>query len=267
MPNLPASVAEELGKARTAGGGNWIQHGDYTLMIEKWYFQKIQDECIIVEFLVVESRKKVVYEGDKKIEVEPNAVGSEVSEVANFDGPGKLSAKANARAVALGLFGFKEGDVSDKIVADTMLQVVRDNTPAAGMLIKVSTYAKEKRTAKGEFITGRSWDCVAKPGSGVNSDELVKARLAAMAKGPEEAVRTALQHLSSARSAVAASLTGEAPAPSTEAAPAIPSVPSIPAAPSKPWLVGWTVHPGDPNFYYRGSEVKTEADIRAGFQG
>ena len=54
MPNLPASVAEELGKARTAGGGNWIQHGDYTLMIEKWYFQKIQDECIIVEFLVCE---------------------------------------------------------------------------------------------------------------------------------------------------------------------------------------------------------------------
>lgn len=260
MANLPKDMAEDAGKARSAGGGNYIQHGDLILMIKKWFYQKIQDRCIITEFLVVDSKKKTVYEGAKAVEQEPNAVGSECSETVNYDGPGKLSAPSNARAVVLGLFGFKEGEVPDQKVSETLSYVCEDKQPAAGMLIAVSTFAKEKRQTRGEFITGRNWICVARPGDGANAPDKVAARLAAVARSPEECVKLALEHLKAGPGVKFA----EADKPS--AAPAIPQVPQVPGIPSAPPvdpLAGWTVHPDNASFYFKDGVVKSKVDILA----
>lgn len=283
MANLPREMADEVGKARVAGGGNYIQHGDYILMIKKWFYQQIQDRCIILEALVIEARKKVVYEGTKKIEQEPNAVGSECSSAANFDGPGKLSARANSRGPMLGLFGFKENEVSDALAAFTMRLVCKmDETeadlagqpiqPATGMLVQCSTYPKEIRSKKGEYITGIDWDCVAKPHQGVNAQDMVRARLDAFTRSVDEGVKVTLEQLTQARAS------GAAPAlMSTSAGPELPTngaaptlqlpvaatPPALPAAPADPFM-GWTKHPDNPLYWYKGQTFKLGTDIAAG---
>lgn len=264
MANLPMSMAMEIGKARAAKGGNWLQHGYYTLMVTKWFFQKVQDSCIICELVVIEAKRNPVKQGSQIVDDDPNPVGSLVSEVANFDGPGKQSARGNARAVAIGLYGLRDTEVDDDEVTQLMTKVVKDDpgTPAAGMLLHVHTTAQEKRTKPGEFITKRNWECISVPGQGVNTEELARARMAALAKGPDEAVRLAAQHLASFRNGS----TVAAPAPALSAAPPIPSAPPAIPAPSKPWLVGWTIHPADSNYFYNAAgEVKTEADLKAAF--
>lgn len=45
--------------------------------------------------------------------------------------------------------------------------------------------------------------------------------------------------------------------------PSIPTAPSLPVAPTFP-PAGWTVHPQSPGWYYKGQEIKSEADLRAG---
>ena len=266
------SMAMEIGQARSSKGGTWLQHGNYTLMITKWFFQKIQDSCIICEFVVIESKRNPVRQGDQIVDLDPNPVGSLVSEVANFDGPGKLSARGNARAVAIGLYGLRESEADDDYVTQLMSQNVKDDpgTPAAGMLLHVHTSSQEKRTAKGEYITKRNWEVIATPGTGVNTEELAKARYAAFMRGPDEAVKLASAHLANFRSGTAlpaspaATVTTPAPTATTTAAPPLPP-PSIPA-PSKPWLVGWTVHPADATYFYNAAgEVKTEDAIKSAF--
>lgn len=282
MAHLPKEMADEVGKSRTSGGGNYIQHGNYIFMIDKWFYQKIQDRCIILENATVESKKKVVYEGQKKVEQEPNAVGSTCSATANFDGEGKLSAPSNARAPVLGLFGLKENEVPDAKVSETLSYVCADPTPARGMLLACSTFPKEVRSRKGNYITGLAWECVSKPGEGVNAPDLVKARLEAWARSPEEAIKLAQQHLQAARSTgavqaaptEAASQQAEAaptPAAQTQAAPPAPPAPSAPAIPAAPQVdpveaalaKGWQRHP-TPGWFFLGQVVKSEADIRAG---
>lgn len=267
MAQLPDSWLQETVRAKTAGGGTWIQHGDYTFLITKFFFQKVQDECVIVEFLVVESKKKIVFENGKPVEQEPNAQGSECSEVINFSGPGKLSAPGNLRSVVLGLFGFKEGEVDDRTMSETLRYIINDNTPAAGMLLKCSTFAKEKRSAKGEFITGREWSCVSKPSTGLNADAFVKARLAALAHGSDEAVRVTLEQLRQFRTDGAAQASAPSPAIAAPAAIQVVAAPPPPPAPpivvEKAYLAGWTQHPQNPLYFYKGDQVKTESEIAA----
>lgn len=279
MANLPKALAQKVGESRVAGGGNYIQHGDYIMMIKKWHYQQIQDEVIILEVVPIESRKKVVYEGEKRVEIEPNPPGSEASSVANFSSEAKLSAPANSRAPVLGLFGFAENDVPNQKVSETLEYVCSDAQPAFGMLLICTTFPKEIRSKKGSYITGLNWDCVAKPGTGVNSPEMVKARLEALARSPEELVKVAMEQLTQARAAggapqlpVAAAAVPPPPAassaPSVPVAVAPPPPVASPPPPAKNLFEGWTVNPADPQWYYRyvdGKAVqKLGTDISAG---
>lgn len=289
MANLPKEMAEEVGKARVAGGGNYVQHGDYVMMIEKWFYQKVQDRCIIQELMPVESRKKVVYEGPKKIEQDPNPPGSTCSVTVNFDGKGKQSAQSNSRAPVLALFGFKDGEIADAAAAMTLRQVCKlDESdaelagqpvqPAAGMLVALSTFTKEVRSRPGEYITGLNWECVSKPGTGVNAPDMVRARLEARKIGPEAAVKLAMEQLAAARATgtAAAMPTVDAAAPAS-AAPALPqqAPPSIPqAAPAIPVIdpfAGWTPHPNNPPgavdpYFFKGQELKKKSELLAAAQ-
>lgn len=287
MAQLPKDMADDVGKSRVAGGGVYIQYGDYVMMVEKWFYQKIQDRCVILNIIPVEAKKKVVFEGDNKIEKDPNPVGQPCSSTANFDGAAKLSAPSNARAPVLGLFGLKENDVPDAKVSETLSYVCNDPTPAAGMLLTCSAYPKEIRSKKGEYITGLEWDCVAKPGEGLNAAPMVKARLDAFAISPENGVAVAVKQLAEARAAgtlgaLAAPAAPAAPvgpggppapvgvAPVSPTPPAPPSPPVAPAPPKNPFD-GWTKNDRAPGWWYKanptmpgGYEQKLETDIAAG---
>lgn len=270
MSNVPGDVLNQVGNARVAGGGVYINHGDYVFAVKKWHFQQIQDRVIILELIPVEARKKKVFEGDKLVEQDPNEPGSECSSAANFDGASKQSAGSNSRAPVLALFGFKENEVPQAKVMETLDACCGPDQPAAMMLLSCSTYPKEIRSKKGEYITGLNWDCVAKPGTGVNAPEFVAARKAAFVQGAAALVKLATEQLKAARAS------GSAPAlASTDAgtAPAIPSsAPSIPigapAALAPPIVVkdpfaGWTQHPDSPDHMYRGNEYKLKSELLA----
>ncbi len=272
MANLPRDLAEQVGKSRTAGGGNYIQHGNYILMIGRWFYQHIQDRCIILESKAIEAEKKIVYEGQNKVEQDPNAPGSDVSSTANFDGDGKLSAPANSRAPVLGLFGFKESEVPDQKVTETLDYVLGDAQPATGMLLGVSTFPKEIRSKKGSYITGLNWFCVDKPGQGLNAADKVKARLDAFKISTDEGLRITREQLAAARAAGAGPSmpTEKAASPSgpSTAAPSLPDAPpSVPAAPPSIPVVdpfaGWTQHPQNPDYFFRGQELKKKAELLA----
>lgn len=283
MAGIPQDMLAEVDKARVGGGGNYINHGDYVVLIDKWHYAKIQDRCIILEVIVAEARMKIIYEGDKKVEQEPNAAGSSMSDVANFDGDGKLSAPANSRAPVLGLFDLKENVAEQAAkVSETLNYCTSEAQPARGMLMSISTFPKKIRTPKPggpTHITGREYKCLDKPGTGANTADKVKARLDALVRGPEVFLNLCAQHIAESRaanggaSAAAPALSlvpGVSIVPSAAAVPAIPSlptaVPAIPPIPAAvPWYVaeGWKQHPQDPRYFYKGSETKLESDLLA----
>jgi hypothetical protein len=273
MAEMPDDLLEQIGKSRVSGGGNYIQHGDYITMIYKWHYQKIQDRCIHCEQLVVRAQKKIVMHGDQKVEQEPNQPGTVMTDTANFDGDGKLSAPANARAPLLALFGFSEGQVPDSKVVETQKHVLSDVQPARGMLLKLSTFPKAIRTPRPggpTHITGRNYECLSRPGEGVNAPHLVAARVAALRVSEEEAVKLTLRHLAewgggkyAEMQATEAPAAASAPTPATKApAPSIPGLPGLPAEEALPpplavdLMAGWSAHPGDknpenPTWFYR----------------
>ena len=265
MANLPPNIAKQVADARVTGGGTYIEHGDYDLMVTKWDYQELQNKVMIHEFLVINAKAKQVKEGEKVYMSEPNPVDSACSYVVDFDGAGKLSAPGNVRAVVLGLFGFKENDVSGDVVQKTLSDCV--DGKANGMILRCSTFPKEIKSKRGEFITGMNWDCYATPGQGANRLDLAAERMRVLKeKGAEAAAALARQHMGSP-STEAPSVPAAVPAPVPAPAPSVaapPPPPSVPAPPAveKPWLVGWTIHPQDSRYYYKGTDVKTEEDIR-----
>jgi len=179
MGQMPQNVRDRIAKAKASSGGNNIRYGEYILMYWKSSYDHMNSGwCHINEFVVVSATKIVVMEGEKKVDVEPNQVGTQCSYVINYDGKGKLSADGNSKALVLGLFGFKEGEVPDEKVSETLADLTADNQPAKGMLIKCSTHPKEVRSRPGNYITGIKWECVATPGQGENAPEANQARLA-----------------------------------------------------------------------------------------
>jgi hypothetical protein len=178
MGQMPQAVRDRIAKAKASSGGNNIRYGEYILMYWKSSYDKMNSGwCHINEFVVVQATKVNIMEGEKKVDVEPNQVGTQCSYVINYDGKGKLSADGNSKALVLGLFGLTEGEVDDALVSQTLGSLTDDAQPAKGMLIKLSTYAKEVRSRPGNYITGMKWECVNKPGEGENAPEAVKARL------------------------------------------------------------------------------------------
>lgn len=183
MSKMPKEVRDRIAKARATAGGNNIRHGEYLFMIMRSTYERMNSgQCHINEFVVHEAKKIVVVEGEKTIESEPNQPGSMCSYVINYDGKGKLSADGNSKALVLGLFGMKESEVDDNLVADTLGDFTDDSQPAKGMLVKCITYPKEVRSKPGKYITGLIWECASPPGSGLNTPELCVQRLEAYAK-------------------------------------------------------------------------------------
>lgn len=162
--------------AKNSGGGNNIRHGRGILMIDKWYWRQGHKGLSHVhEFIVTKSEKNIVMEGDKKIDVEPNAVNSSCSAVYNYDGKAKDMAGVNSARFVLGLFGLEADAVSEEDVEKTIEEgSADDSNPCRGMVIGYETYPIQ--TKAGAWIVGVKWSCVNKPGEGQNTIEAAKAR-------------------------------------------------------------------------------------------
>lgn len=182
MGQMPESVRKRIAKSRANAGGTNIRHGEYILMYWKSSYDRMNSgNCHINEFVVVQAKKIVVVEGETQKEVEPNQVGTMCSYVINYDGKGKLSADGNSKAIILGMFGLEEKPDDEKQIAEldqALADLTADSQPAKGMLIKLTTYAKEVRSRPGNFITGMKWACVDRPGTGENTVEKAAARVA-----------------------------------------------------------------------------------------
>lgn len=266
MSNLPADILNEIAKARSTGGGSFINYGTYVFMIKKWFFQQVQDRCIVLDLVSIEAAKKVVYEGDKRVEVDPNAAGTDCSSLVNFDGKGKQSAPANSRGPVLGLFGIKDSGSSEVVASahNTLDMALGKDQPFAGMLLLCSAYPKEIRSNPGNYITAYNWDCLSVPGQGVNAPELVKARLAALSTGGAEALlRVTKEQLAKFRAGELTSGTALFTAPAEPKVTTELKAPTLPKVPTSPWYLaeGWQQHPDDKRYFYKGNELKLESEL------
>jgi hypothetical protein len=213
----------------------------------------------------------------------PNVVGSTPALKVNFDGPGAKSAGSNIKNFILGLFGLSASQTSDDNTNSTWNDLARqkdlrigdatgiDTTtnkvilatkakranPASGMIIACTASMKEKKKTKllppaeKEYVTICQWECVAKPGTGDNTVELIaqrRAEIEALAEDDE---------------------LDDAP-PSAPPAPPASAPPPPPAAfvPPPPWRVHTDVPFGntpDTRWYWDGATgVKNETQLKNG---
>ena len=143
----------------------------------------------------------------------PNAVGSVCSNSIDFDGAGAAMAAQNVREFIAGFFGVNVDELKvddgfrtwvdlcrkedvfaggvDYVDPKTGKPVLATRDKVAnmgcGFVVGVETVAKELKKTRGnktlpqaerEYFTKKTWICVAKPGTGVNSAELVAKRRA-----------------------------------------------------------------------------------------
>lgn len=310
--DVSAEVAGLISGSKVFGGSDNIRHGKIKVLIKKIFAQVIDGDAgkhkmAFWEFTVLEANPNPQFEGDRVDYVSPqqpgtgplkddgtrpNAVGSNCALKVDFDGPGGRSAGSNIKAAILGLFGKRDGEISDEEINKTWIDLSRmrdlkvgdaiginpqTNQPifatvakranwACGMVIYCETMVKKKKLAndKGAYVTKLLWDCKGSPpGVGENAWELVEKRRAEI-----EAARTDDEEDTSA------------PTPSPygqqqvqQAAPTQPVAPPPPAPPAPPAPTQavftppppWQVHPTAPGYYWDGQAgVKTEAQLRAG---
>lgn len=161
-----------------SGNGVLIrQYGNYVFMVDKWFFkQGHKGLSDIHELVTMKAEKVTVYEDEKKVEVDPHAVGSRVSAIFNYDGKGKDMAPINSMRFLLGLFGVNEADISDEDKEASLAQATGKDNPTQGMLIACEVYPA--KTNAGRWIAVCRWSCVDKPGEGQNAPDVVKKRWA-----------------------------------------------------------------------------------------
>lgn len=154
--------------------------------------------------------------------------------------------------------------------------------PACGMIVYCDTITKKKRTAneKGMYITKFIWSCGTSPvGLGENTPELVEKRRieieanradeeeeaeVATSSAPQTPPLGAPSPYAQAQQTAAPTAAPQPPAPPAPVAPAVPGVAWTPPAP-------WQPHPTTPVdaqgtrwFFDGASQVKSEAQLRAG---
>lgn len=311
--DIASQLAAQISSSKVFGSSENIRHGKYKFLITNIIAQEVDGEAgkhrmAFWEFEVLEAAPNPQVEGDrvdylgpnspgvgplKDDGMRPNPVGSKCALKVDFDGPGGRSAGSNIKSAILGLFGKREGEISEAEVGKTWTDLERQrdvkkgqpigvdasgqvilaqqdkrSQPARGMIIYCTTRPKKKKTTndKGAYITQLMWDCGGSPpGIGDNAPALVAERRARIELGMAGELGDA-----PAAPAVAAPVIA-APAPMPPAPPA-PPVPSayMPSAP-------WELHPDkqyqgatpDSRWFWsnpaRGGDnsLKTEAQLRS----
>lgn len=308
MGDINSELGDLIAKSKTFGSSDNIRCGKYRGLIKRIFAEKVETgRFAFCEMKVVSSspNPQIVPTGaivgtQFDDGLKPNLVGSDFAMKVNFDGPGAKSAPANVRKFILGLFGLKEGEVSEKDVNETWTdfartkdlhvgdiekldannqpvyaKVAKQANPGCGMLVDITASMKEKKKTrdvkdlppeKREYVTILKWECVARPGTGENAPEPVAKRRAEIDLPADDEVDTvSTAGTPPAVGSLLTQPTSVAPPPPTvtPAPPAPPVQAFVPQAP-------WKIHPTAPGWYFSDptiggdNAVKSEADLRAG---
>lgn len=312
--DVSAEVAGLISGSKVFGGSENIRHGKYKFLIKRIFAQLVEGDAgkhkmAFWEFETLDSKPNPQIEGDRVDYVgptapgvgplkddgtKPNIVGSNCALKVDFDGAGGRSAGSNIKAAILGLFGKRDGEISDEEINKTWVDLSRmkdlkvgdaiginaqTNQPifatvakqanwACGMIIYCETVVKRKKSPndKGAYVTKLLWDCKGSPpGTGENAWDLVAKRReaieAARVEDEEDAASGANtpsspygQQTQQVASQPAAPPPPAPPAPAARAS-AAPFVPPPP----------WQPHPTAPGWFHNGiGGVKNEEQLRAG---
>ena len=177
---VPDSIKKKLAETTSKGGGAFLGYGMYLLMVKKWFFfQGYEGISDIHEFVILRAEKKIVQEGDKKVDREPNPVGSLASHVIAYHGNSKTMAEQKTTEFFLALFGITDDEISGDDKVKTIDECTGETQPCKGMIIGCDIYPKEKRNTKGEWLALPNFMHIAKPNApGENSAEAAVKRWA-----------------------------------------------------------------------------------------
>jgi hypothetical protein len=312
--DVSAEVAGLISSSKVFGGSENIRHGKYKFLIKRIFAQVVETDkgkhkMAFWELTPLESKPSPQTEGDhvdypgtagplKDDGMRPNPVGSNCALKVDFDGAGGRSAGSNIKAAILGLFGKRDGEISDVEINNTWIdlarvrdlkvgdavgidpatnqpiisQVAKQANPGCGMIIYCETLPKRKKTANdhGAYVTKLLWSCGGSPvGVGENAPELVAKRRAEIEASRTDDENEEISGPSTpspyGNKAAPQTAAPQPPAPPPPAPPAPPAAAFTPPAP-------WVPHPTQPvgttpesRWYWDGvAQVKNEAQLRAG---
>lgn len=146
------SVLDKIAKAKTFEGGNWINDGEYSFLVEKIAIIEAHSGTCFVAELYVETSAPT--EDDTK----PNAPGSSASFVQNFKHD---SAPGNTKAfmlAALAPLGYTEAEFNAALLDEAK----GDEQPLRGVRLIDRTYRGtiKKGANAGKPITKHRWSAV-----------------------------------------------------------------------------------------------------------
>jgi hypothetical protein len=324
MEDVSAEVAGLISSSKVFGGSENIRHGKYKFLIKRIFAQLVESDMgkhkmAFWELTPLESHHNLQVEGDrvdyispqqpgvgplKDDGTKPNVVGSNCALKVDFDGNGARSAGSNIKAAILGLFGKRDGEISEEEINKTWVDLARmkdlkigdaigidpqTSQPifakvakqanwACGMIIYCDTMAKRKKTPndKGAYVTKLLWDCKGSPpGVGENAWDLVAKR-----RTDIEAARTDDEDDSSSTSTPSPysqqqtqTMTQQtAPQPPAPPPPAPPPPPAVSAfVPPPPWVkhpsAAWGATPEAQFYWDQDSQVKSAAQLHQARNG
>lgn len=146
-----AGIFQQIANSKASGGRPVIVDGAYLFLIQRVFLDSFPSgRCFIVELKVLQCAPN--FQG-----VDPNPLNSECGFVVNFDGAGKKSAASNVKRFALSLFGQNESAINPAAFVEDLAWMTGPAQPCMGKLIRATTYRKEKREKKGEWIVLPGW--------------------------------------------------------------------------------------------------------------
>ncbi len=147
MAKTRAELLKAISESTASGGGNYIRDSRGRLVVKRTALESgFNGDRFVIEFVVVSSTKvSVVALSDQdgqtkgaRLDIEPHAVGDEVSELCMLGDPKKDPGFGKAKAFVIALLGLNSLDVKPEEIAETMDDMDKTNG-ARGMKIDYST--------------------------------------------------------------------------------------------------------------------------------
>lgn len=258
MAWLPPQMAGEVANSKALRQYQRFVPGEYILLIKNVEYEEVttqkgvKEHAIVCRQVCVDSKP---HPKGQPPNITPNAVGEQVDYFIPDWGDAKVYTKPKLKSWVLGLIGRDEKGVDASKLAETIGLIGGERQLARGMYIRTIVTASVKQNEDGESYMNHEWLPVA--GENDPTAPSVIARRKEIESNTDAGVAAA----------AASATAGNVPALPGNGIPALPGggIPSLPAA--NP-MDGWSPHPSDPSFFYRGDKTKKgvykQAEIVAG---
>jgi hypothetical protein len=146
---LRKQITEATSKSRAGGGGDNLRDGIYSTIVEKVVCDKMHNGLCIVIAVRILSAQAV------REDVKPNAVGSTVRFVLNFDDSRtKDVAPKNWRQFLEALDGADQNTMPAEEISKHTETVANNENAYSGIALGLSSYRKMKKDKTGESVLG-----------------------------------------------------------------------------------------------------------------